>query len=477
MARRGSTPSRMFTNSIDEIVPESSNGATTTLALASSIAMSSWLRYKGGFFKGWTMYYFVLSRTNQLTAYATDEYEGKAWKFRVQAMMVQPNRSVHLGFVVTTLKDGVIALAATNGHEYKQWIEVLCEKQPLLHPTLTRQALEAQNARDAVSERGSHSTDIYLYVPTAVIPLQSGLVDQAKDEIFTLQKHFGQIVPHRGNVDDPSIHWRISKPEYALLDLAFLQGKTYNHAPQSLEWMVQNLMKKWEMEVSHKADIDQWTTVDPDTFIVRTLKVNMGPPVTASDLHTSGKYNGLLSHCPRHVYDAHGSSRGRSYSSFASAFPDGFAWEVLQVFSALPRVSFSWRHWGHCTASADKTSSDLVDLTGFAIVEIDPSTRINTMELFFKPEPFLDALRQKNFSDVSATTSTRSRRASAPPPALEDTMRRVPRRSMQLERPPLTMSDNSAAIVDELLRCPRHIADVVSTNAQPVHHNDFINTR
>ncbi|RHY34220.1 hypothetical protein DYB32_001875 [Aphanomyces invadans] len=225
------------------------------------------------------MYYFVLTRTNQLTAYATDDYEGKPWKFRVQAMMVQTNRSVHFGFIVTTLKNGTITLAATSGQEYKQWIQALSARQPL-HPPLTQNALEAQNVRSAASEQ-SHTTltpeeaqsDIYLYVPTAVIPLQGngGLIGQAKDEICTLQTHFGQIVPFRGNLDDPSIQWRIGKPDYALLDLAFLQGKTHNHPQQSLEWMVQNLMKKWEMEVSHKANLDQWSTMHSDMFTVRRL--------------------------------------------------------------------------------------------------------------------------------------------------------------------------------------------------------------
>ncbi|CAK4235304.1 unnamed protein product [Aphanomyces euteiches] len=297
--------------------------------------MSSWLRFKGGFFKGWTMYYFVLSRTNQLTAYVTDDYQGKPWKFRVQAMMVQTTRSIHLGFIVTTLKDGVLTLAAANSADYKQWIEVLSEKQPIQTP-LTRYSLTARD-RDFEREESDRLTtiersqsldlndkmqkEVFLYVPTTVIPLHGDRIAQAKEEIVVLQSHMGQIVPHRGNLEDTNIQWRIGRPEYALLDLAFLQGKTHNHAPPSLEWTVQNLIKKWEMEVSHKANINQWTTMNPETFKLQKKSEN-------------------------------------------------------------------------------SEEGELIELKGFAIIDLDVSMRLNGMEFFFKVEPFLEALRKYNFSEL-----------------------------------------------------------------------------
>ena len=33
--------------------------------------------------------------------------------------------------------------------------------------------------------------------------------------------------------------------------------------------MVENLVKTWEMEASHKADYDQWETIDHKTFCVQ----------------------------------------------------------------------------------------------------------------------------------------------------------------------------------------------------------------
>ena len=37
----------------------------------------------------------------------------------------------------------------------------------------------------------------------------------------------------------------------------FIQGKTMNHPPGSLEEIVENLVKTWEMEASHKINFSQ----------------------------------------------------------------------------------------------------------------------------------------------------------------------------------------------------------------------------
>ncbi|KAF0718927.1 Aste57867_1388 [Aphanomyces stellatus] len=500
-SRRGSVASRASGHPrLGDIATDSgieTLDAAATFAMASTIAMSSWLRFKGGFFKGWTMYYVVLSRTNQLTAYSTDDYQGKPWKFRVQAMMVQPNRSIHLGFVVTTLKDGAITLAASSGAEYQQWIRVLSEKQPI-RPPLTRTALHARDhptnqdmsppmTSVNMMERSKsvHLTkEILLYVPTHAIPLQCGagdLVAEARAEIKSLETEMDQHVPHRGDLDDPAIEWRIGKPEYALVDLVFLKGKTFNHAAPSLEWTIQNLMKKWEMEVSHKANVHQWTTTHPQDF---KMQVNMGPTASLADLHAAGKYDGLLSHCPCHVYDAHDSSRERSTLAFASIFPAGFAWEVLQVFSPPPRVSFSWRHWGHCLSKPNKDDDgELVELLGFAILDVAAGVRITNMELFFKPEPFFEALRRHDFNEVPPPVS-RQRRASAPSVAAHDddddgihhvSRRPAARRATVLHphagrRPAATSLDDMQ--LEEFLRCPhRSITSVHASNVVSPSHS------
>ena len=58
--------------------------------------------------------------------------------------------------------------------------------------------------------------------------------------------------PVRDYMDDPDIQWRNEKPNYDLVNTKYLKEKTSNHAAGSLEKIVENIVKTWEMESSHK---------------------------------------------------------------------------------------------------------------------------------------------------------------------------------------------------------------------------------
>ena len=51
--------------------------------------------------------------------------------------------------------------------------------------------------------------------------------------------------------------------------MEYLRGKTQNHAAGSLEELVENLVKSWESEASHKVDMSQWKTVDRDAYQIQ----------------------------------------------------------------------------------------------------------------------------------------------------------------------------------------------------------------
>lgn len=57
--------------------------------------------------------------------------------------------------------------------------------------------------------------------------------------------------------------------------------KLSKHAPGSLELMVENLVKNWEVEASHKLDVGEWRTVDPKAY---TFSCNGGAPQDASHM-------------------------------------------------------------------------------------------------------------------------------------------------------------------------------------------------
>ena len=50
-------------------------------------------------------------------------------------------------------------------------------------------------------------------------------------------------------MDDHNISWLYEKtPDFTLEDLEYLKGKTHHHDENSREFLVESLMKTWEME-------------------------------------------------------------------------------------------------------------------------------------------------------------------------------------------------------------------------------------
>lgn len=63
--------------------------------------------------------------------------------------------------------------------------------------------------------------------------------------------------PVRSYMDGANITWRHGyKPNYDLVNKKFMAEKQMNHKDGSLEQVVENLVKTWEMESSHKMDAE-----------------------------------------------------------------------------------------------------------------------------------------------------------------------------------------------------------------------------
>ena len=58
---------------------------------------------------------------------------------------------------------------------------------------------------------------------------------------------------------------------------------------------MENLVKTWEMEASHKKELSQWTTIDHNDYKVQ---VNGGKVFEGSFVKEVGNYNALLAECP-----------------------------------------------------------------------------------------------------------------------------------------------------------------------------------
>lgn len=117
-------------------------------------------------------------------------------------------------------------------------------------------------------------------------------------------------------------------------------AKQKSHADGSLEQIVENLVKNWEIEASFKMDLKDWRTIEQGSY---TFAINGGPPQPAEHMLKVGTYNAIITE--NEYYSPATSDFASSHKTFKRMMPT-FAWEVLEVYSGPPVVAFRWRHWG-----------------------------------------------------------------------------------------------------------------------------------
>ena len=215
--------------------------------------------------------------------------------------------------------------------------------------------------------------------------------DNKLKELNALKEKYGFDEPDRGNLDDTSIKWRHGKPVYIIANLAYLKGKSKNHPEGSLERVVENLVKTWEMEASHKDDFSQWSTIDHEKY---KLSANGGKEYFGEEGKRAGNYNVLLWGVRKDLYDSSKETFDSSHDLFRGTFKDGFPWEVLNVFSGPPKVVFSWRHWGMFNGEYKDRTGDgkIYEMFGYCEVIVNENLKVQSIEVYYKPDGFLEAL-------------------------------------------------------------------------------------
>ena len=230
-------------------------------------------------------------------------------------------------------------------------------------------------------------------------PVSKQRLAEAKEELEELKTKTGWTEPTRSHMDDPDIKWRFGDaPDYTLANLAFLKGKTKDHKEGSLPLVVENLVKTWEMERSHKTDITQHMSVDQEKF---AIQANNGPKFNNEETNKMGNYNALLANSRPDLYDMKKMSWQDSHDLFHSTFAS-FPWEVLEVFTGPPVVAFSWRHWGHFTGEykGNKGKGEFIDITGYAFAAVNDKLQLCDCQIFFDKDTFLEVLEGKKSAEV-----------------------------------------------------------------------------
>ena len=220
-------------------------------------------------------------------------------------------------------------------------------------------------------------------------------LDQVKIELEEVKAKYGLTEPVRSFMDDQDIKWRFGgKPDYSLTNLKFLKERTHIHPEGSLELIVENAVKTWEMERSHKLDYKQHQSVDQEKF---RISANGGKIFNNEEANAVGNYNVLLNACPVEMWDSENITWESSHDAFHDAFA-AFPWEVLEVFSGPPKVAFTWRHWGHYTGTFEnkyKGEGELIEMFGFGTAVLNDKLQLQDVEIFYNAADFIGSLRKE----------------------------------------------------------------------------------
>lgn len=187
-----------------------------------------------------------------------------------------------------------------------------------------------------------------------------------------------------------NVQWRNNhQPDYSRSEQNLAQESIKHHLEGSLESIVQNLVRTFEMEVSWKSNPQQWLSVVNDKFRVTT---NGGQEYTAAELGAKGTYNLFMADSEH--YKSSEETFESSHDIFHSTFPQGFPWEVLEVYSGPPKVTFKWRHWGHFRGAYKnhKPTGETVEIVGISVAHVTDDLKITYLEHYFDNALFLEKL-------------------------------------------------------------------------------------
>ncbi|TAE55014.1 MAG: SnoaL-like polyketide cyclase [Nostocales cyanobacterium] len=187
-----------------------------------------------------------------------------------------------------------------------------------------------------------------------------------------------------------NVEWRYQEaPDYSRSKENLAKESICHHVEGSLEALVQNLVRTFEMEVSFKSNPKQWLSVVNDQFRIST---NGGKEYTAADLSAQGTYNLFMADSEH--YKASEESFETSAKLFHSTFPQGFPWEVLEVYSGPPVVTFKWRHWGHFRGQYKDfaPTGETVEIVGITVAHVTDDLKILSLEHYFDNNLFLEKL-------------------------------------------------------------------------------------
>ncbi|XXG60814.1 hypothetical protein AAC387_Pa04g2632 [Persea americana] len=182
-------------------------------------------------------------------------------------------------------------------------------------------------------------------------------------------------------------------PNFDVVNKLFEEGRTNVWPKGSLEERVQAIVKTWDMEIFHKTCIDDFKTLNPEKF---TVSLNGGPTHGLEDVLVGGYKALLQTSLPESLraYNPAVETFESSHEAFTTAFPRGFALEILEVYSGPPTIVYKFRHWSFMEGpfKGHAPTGELVEFYGIGIFKVDESMKIEKVELFYDHSQLIGSL-------------------------------------------------------------------------------------
>lgn len=187
----------------------------------------------------------------------------------------------------------------------------------------------------------------------------------------------------------PAEQWRTKRPNYHLTEITVPKQRTHQLEEGSLDQIVENIVRAFEMEIGHKSDPSTWLTVAGDRF---RMNLNGGEWVDGAAIAASGSYNVLIGNSD--YYDASEQTFESQHTVFHTALSKGFFWEVLEVLSPPPVVTFRWRHWGAFTGeyAGHAATGETIEMFGVSVARLDDDLKILDLEHYYDPNDLMRPL-------------------------------------------------------------------------------------
>ncbi|KAM3297415.1 hypothetical protein ACQJBY_039347 [Aegilops geniculata] len=198
-------------------------------------------------------------------------------------------------------------------------------------------------------------------------------------------------------------------PNFDVVNKLFEEERTKEWAEGSVEEKVQRLLKTWEMEMFHKVRPEDQKSVHSQGF---TSSTNGMKPLTRKEWTATGGYNAFLAtNLPleHRIYDPDTETFDSGMETFLTAFPRGFAIEVLDVYcDGPPRVAFKFRHWGYMEGpfKGHPPHGQRVELFGVCIFHVDEEMKVEKAEYFYERGNFLASFLSAPASAPAAASAS-----------------------------------------------------------------------